>query len=702
MPNLLSLTARVFCVALLSLACVGVGANTTWHRVKTAGILQIGITAETRDTLSPSTQLVQSFAQQHNLDPRWRVYPDLDAARSALDRGEVDFLAHPQDRTLAQVQPYLFTLPLLHADLWVVANAEAEAKVPSALHLRTIGDAWHAGLQLRSQQQYRLRFVQKRLPVHEVLEKVAMGEAEATLAYDFELDSARQQDQLNSVKLVRSAVPLAWMLRSKDHLLANQLNDHLRASLLAEMPNFVSTADWDAILASKHLRLITLYGPSTFMLWENRRFGYEYELMRVFARKHGLQLDVRVAANEAELYEALRNGQADLAGGFLRPRELPQDVQSSEPVYYSQGVLVARKERFSRFNMADLHGNRIFANTNSPFLPTLNRWQEQGIGLRLHDDERSVGELLPVLNNGVTDLLLMHDYEYYTASASYPELHAVLRTAEDDARAMAIRAGNPELKRQLDIFLKSEMGSNRQTRIANRYFNTQLRGQKLLAALKAQSHTHRVFSPYDDLARRYARYYDFDWRLILAVMAQESAFDYKAVSYTGAKGLMQVQDVAARQVGITNMFEPQSAIHAGVKYLDWVRDQFDETLSVQDRTWFSLAAYNGGIRWIKEARVAATEQGLDPNRWFGGVEQALIQLKRSDPEGRFARLDVAQVTDYVRKVRAYYDSYARMTSAPKPQTQQLVQYSKAEQQRSARLTQASFVAANAAPGPQTP
>ncbi|MEM6936915.1 MAG: transglycosylase SLT domain-containing protein, partial [Pseudomonadota bacterium] len=135
-------------------------------------------------------------------------------------------------------------------------------------------------------------------------------------------------------------------------------------------------------------------------------------------------------------------------------------------------------------------------------------------------------------------------------------------------------------------------------------------------------------------------------------------FDPNAVSRSGARGLMQVQDAASRQVGISNLFDPKEAVHAGVKYLDWVRSQFEADLDIRDRTWFSLAAYNGGLTHVNAARKLAASQGRDPRRWFGHVELAVGDLS-SQP--RYQALDSRQVTDYVTRVRDYYEMYVRLT-----------------------------------------
>ena len=76
--------------------------------------------------------------------------------------------------------------------------------------------------------------------------------------------------------------------------------------------------------------------------------------------------------------------------------------------------------------------------------------------------------------------------------------------------------------------------------------------------------------------------------LVKAVIRVESNWNPNAVSPMGAVGLMQVLPATARRVGVSNPYDPQSNIRAGVKYLRQLLDMFgdDEALA--------LAAYNSG------------------------------------------------------------------------------------------------------------
>ncbi|HEX9959935.1 MAG TPA: lytic transglycosylase domain-containing protein, partial [Pyrinomonadaceae bacterium] len=82
--------------------------------------------------------------------------------------------------------------------------------------------------------------------------------------------------------------------------------------------------------------------------------------------------------------------------------------------------------------------------------------------------------------------------------------------------------------------------------------------------------------------------YNIDPLLIYAQMHQESSFKRKAISYKGASGLMQLMPATARRFGVTSIFDPKQNIDAGIKYMRWLLNTFNQDLRL------ALAGYNAG------------------------------------------------------------------------------------------------------------
>jgi soluble lytic murein transglycosylase-like protein len=89
----------------------------------------------------------------------------------------------------------------------------------------------------------------------------------------------------------------------------------------------------------------------------------------------------------------------------------------------------------------------------------------------------------------------------------------------------------------------------------------------------------------------YSTYYKLDPRLIVAVIAVESAFKPRAVSSKGAQGLGQLMPGTAAYLGVNNAFDVQQNVNGTVKYL---REQYERWQSSPYVFDFMLAAYNAG------------------------------------------------------------------------------------------------------------
>lgn len=95
-------------------------------------------------------------------------------------------------------------------------------------------------------------------------------------------------------------------------------------------------------------------------------------------------------------------------------------------------------------------------------------------------------------------------------------------------------------------------------------------------------------SQYDSIIKQAAIKYNVDENLIRSVILAESAGNKNAVSSAKAKGLMQLMDGTARDMGVRNPFDPQENIMGGTKYLAYLINKFDGDMKKV------VAAYNAG------------------------------------------------------------------------------------------------------------
>jgi soluble lytic murein transglycosylase-like protein len=82
--------------------------------------------------------------------------------------------------------------------------------------------------------------------------------------------------------------------------------------------------------------------------------------------------------------------------------------------------------------------------------------------------------------------------------------------------------------------------------------------------------------------------HDLDVDLLASVVQAESGSHTRAVSRTGAQGLMQLMPSTAAELGVHDSFVPEANVHGGTAYLDSLLKRYHDNLA------FALAAYNAG------------------------------------------------------------------------------------------------------------
>jgi len=137
-------------------------------------------------------------------------------------------------------------------------------------------------------------------------------------------------------------------------------------------------------------------------------------------------------------------------------------------------------------------------------------------------------------------------------------------------------------------------------------------------ALGKGGNTVRPHSPLPEgvaiLAERIAKEEGVDPELVQAVIWQESRGNFNATSRAGARGLMQVMPATAKEMGITDAFDPEQNVRGGTKYLKKMLDTFngDERLA--------LMAYNWGPGNVKKWLAAGADPAKIPNETLRYVD----------------------------------------------------------------------------------
>jgi membrane-bound lytic murein transglycosylase MltF len=300
----------------------------------------------------------------------------------------------------------------------------------------------------------------------------------------------------------------------------------------------------------------------------------------------------------------------------------------------------------------DLAGKEVFVRKSSSYyesLLALNRRfaseKKPAVILREAPETLEDEDLAEMVNAGLIPLIVMDKHKTDLWKQVFPKITVhdgvAVRTGGD--AAAAVRKGNPQLKAALDDFIvRHAKGTTAGNTILTRY----LKNAKYVKDAASESE-RKKFLALIEYFKKYGDQYDVDWLLMAAQGYQESQLNQNAKSPVGAIGVMQVMPATGKGLKVGDIGEVEANIHAGIKYMRWMIDQYygKEPMAKLDKALFAFASYNAGAGRISQLRKEAAKRGLDPNVWFHNVEYVA-----ADKIG-------AETVTYVSNIYKYYIAY---------------------------------------------
>lgn len=219
----------------------------------------------------------------------------------------------------------------------------------------------------------------------------------------------------------------------------------------------------------------------------------------------------------------------------------------------------------------------------------------------------------------------------------------------DRHTAWAVDRGQMEKARIIDIWMSHMKGSHDYDDITGKYYRSYNPHYLADKGVKVSQ-----VSPYDESIRKYADELGWDWRMLAAVVYQESKYSINSVSPRGAKGLMQVMPKTGTYYGVEDLIDPEMNLKAGTNHLKRLQKLFGKYgMEREELIKFTLAAYNAGEGRISECRKYAENMGADSMKWDSIVE-IIPQMREEN------LFNGKETISYIESIMSLYDSICQI------------------------------------------
>ena len=272
----------------------------------------------------------------------------------------------------------------------------------------------------------------------------------------------------------------------------------------------------------------------------------------------------------------------------------------------------------------------------------MNRFAEDNncsISIIVHNEGENFKDSLSA---GTIDLIITHD-----------EIldHSIYKCSKlDDHSVIAIKnEGNYAKINEINTWINYIKASGEFDSIKSRYRSA---GNPIKKAEKGI--ITQYVSPYDKCIKQCAVELGWDWRMLAAVVYQESKFSINSKSHRGAQGLMQVMPSTSARYGINDLVNPENNLKAGTQHIKMLQNIWKKReLEHSELIKFTLASYNAGEGKILECRRFATERGINADKW----ENIVGIIPEMREEGLFQGYETIA---YVENILSIYEAICKI------------------------------------------
>jgi len=432
----------------------------------------------------------------------------------------------------------------------------------------------------------------------------------------------------------------------------------------------VDVIDLPQIIERGKLIVLAENSSTSYFIYKGKKMGFEYELLKLFAKQIGVELEVKVVYNLDSLQTMLNRGDGDIiACNYTVTKERAERINFSEPFLYTKQVLIQRKKVEDDSDLyhtaafiedpSDLAGKEVHVWKNSSYYDRLMHLQEEiGDSILIEGVSGNIGgeELIEMVSTGLIDYTVSEENVAAVNERFFDNIDASVQLSVKQKIAFGLRKNSTLLLQKLNNWLTEVMKKPVYRFIYRKYFELGQYTQQYMTDNARLDGKH--ISSFDDIFKKEADNIGWDWRLLASVAYQESKFNPDIQGFGGAYGMMQFMPNTGPRYGVYPDSPPEIQIKGGAKKLAADEKYWGAIPDEIQRKKFTLASYNAGRGHILDAQRLAKKHGMDPNKWDNNVEVMLLNLsKREYYQDEVVRNGMMRGTTTHHYVRSVFNRY---------------------------------------------
>lgn len=389
----------------------------------------------------------------------------------------------------------------------------------------------------------------------------------------------------------------------------------------SETPKAADTS-FTKVIKNKELKAIVNFNSIDYYIDRGTPVGYQLDLLNAYCNHIQVKLTPIVRENNKKEYFSLANHEADLIVGDINPTSFRKNMFSFTLPHSTSPLMLIRRADSSQ-NQPLKAGQHLAIHipAHSSYYDYIRSWAAKNAVVAdvIFDDENSTENLIEKVALGEIDYTVSEQKVAMNNSKLFRNLDFSIVISQPLEQCWVLPKSSDSLRKSIDQWLESFLKTEDYKAIYSRYYNTTFDRQIL-----KNRHSYmkkKTICRWDRCLRKVARKNQWDWKILAALIYQESGFQPNIIGGGGCVGLLQLMPETAKNYGITAKTPPEVQITRGAKYIKYLENFYNKKVKDKEQlSKFVLASFNAGPGHVIDAINLTAKYGKDPTRWDDNVE----------------------------------------------------------------------------------